>query len=191
VSGDLPADADHSEVQPPEDETAQQDRPSARKDPARSLLDRLRSAPAAPTHPRVRRGRRYVSPDDQHWSGPVADERDPGRLSDGVAKVVEDQGWRRTLDEASLEPRWAQIVGSAVAEHARPDRLVAGELTVVASSTAWATQIRLMSRQLLGRIAAEVGENVVTRITVRGPTTPDWRHGPLRVRGRGPRDTYG
>jgi predicted nucleic acid-binding Zn ribbon protein len=44
---------------------------------------------------------------------------------------------------------------------------------------------------VLGRIAAEVGPDVVRRLVVRGPTTPDWRHGPLRVKGRGPRDTYG
>jgi len=44
---------------------------------------------------------------------------------------------------------------------------------------------------LLERIAAEVGPGVVTRVRVQGPTSPDWRHGPLRVTGRGPRDTYG
>jgi predicted nucleic acid-binding Zn ribbon protein len=48
-----------------------------------------------------------------------------------------------------------------------------------------------MSSQLLKQIAAEVGPDVVRRMTVRGPTAPDWRHGPLRVTGRGPRDTYG
>jgi len=31
----------------------------------------------------------------------------------------------------------------------------------------------------------------VQRLRVHGPTAPDWRHGPLRVTGRGPRDTYG
>jgi len=70
-------------------------------------------------------------------------------------------------------------------------RLEAGRLTCVAESTAWATQIRLMSRALLDRIADELGAGVVTTLHVQGPTAPDWRHGPLRVTGRGPRDTYG
>jgi predicted nucleic acid-binding Zn ribbon protein len=82
-------------------------------------------------------------------------------------------------------------VGPDVAAHCRPERLVAGELTVVAETTAWATQLRLMSRQLLTAIAREVGPDVVRRLRVHGPTAPDWRHGPLRVTGRGPRDTYG
>jgi creatinine amidohydrolase/Fe(II)-dependent formamide hydrolase-like protein len=45
--------------------------------------------------------------------------------------------------------------------------------------------------RLLDRLAADLGPDVVRRIRVHGPTAPDWRHGPLRVTGRGPRDTYG
>ncbi len=45
--------------------------------------------------------------------------------------------------------------------------------------------------KLLGRIAGEVGANVVTKLHVHGPVTPTWTKGPKRVRGRGPRDTYG
>jgi predicted nucleic acid-binding Zn ribbon protein len=88
-------------------------------------------------------------------------------------------------------PRWGQIVGEEIAAHCKPERLEAGELHLVAESTAWATQLRLMARQLLARIEADAGPDVVSRITVRGPTSPNWRHGPLRVEGRGPRDTYG
>ena len=54
-----------------------------------------------------------------------------------------------------------------------------------------ATQIRLLSSTILDRLAAEVGPGVVRRLRVHGPTAPNWRHGRLRVAGRGPRDTYG
>jgi predicted nucleic acid-binding Zn ribbon protein len=108
-----------------------------------------------------------------------------------VRDLVQDRSWERTLNAAGLMPRWAEIVGAEVAEHCRPVRLTDGELVCVAESTAWATQLRLLNRQLLARIAAEVGDGVVTRIRVHGPSAPDWRHGPLRVLGRGPRDTYG
>ena len=82
-------------------------------------------------------------------------------------------------------------VGAEVAEHARPVELRDGELTVAASSTAWATQLRLLQRQLLGKIAAGLGPNVVRRLKVQGPTAPSWRKGPRHAPGRGPRDTYG
>lgn len=78
-----------------------------------------------------------------------------------------------------------------MAEHAKPISLREGELTVQAESTAWATQLRLLQRQLLAKIAAGVGDGVVKRIKVAGPATPSWRYGLRHVPGRGPRDTYG
>jgi predicted nucleic acid-binding Zn ribbon protein len=83
------------------------------------------------------------------------------------------------------------VVGPDVAQHSRPVRLSDGELTVEAESTAWATQLRLLAASLLTRIAAEVGHNVVTKLHIHGPSVPSWSRGPRRVRGRGPRDTYG
>jgi len=160
--------------------------PAASQDAARRLLARARRTKPAP----VRRSRRAAAI-EQTWSGAGADERDPRPLGDAVQELVEERDWGRTLVAAGLLPRWAQIVGSDVAAHCRPERLEAGELTCVAESTAWATQLRLMSPQLLARIADEVGPDVVAKLRVRGPSAPDWRHGPLRVTGRGPRDTYG
>ena len=104
---------------------------------------------------------------------------------------MSDRKWEDALRTAGIPARWEQIVGTDIAAHCRPSALDGGDLTVVAESTAWATNLTLMSRQLLERIAAEVGPGVVKRIHVHGPTAPDWRHGPLRVSGRGPRDTYG
>jgi predicted nucleic acid-binding Zn ribbon protein len=74
-----------------------------------------------------------------------------------VNELVRDRSWERTLNAAGLAPRWPQIVGEDIAAHCRPDRLVDGELTVIAESTAWATQLRLMSRQVLARITTEIG----------------------------------
>jgi predicted nucleic acid-binding Zn ribbon protein len=108
-----------------------------------------------------------------------------------VDDLVRERQWEKTLRSAGILTRWEQIVGAEVAAHCRPMRLEAGRLICVAESTAWATQIRLLTHSLLERIAAELGPAVVTTLHVQGPTAPDWRHGPLRVTGRGPRDTYG
>jgi predicted nucleic acid-binding Zn ribbon protein len=164
------------------------DAPRDERTAARRLLDRARGAAAAPARaPR----RRRLPPDEQPWSGPAADGRDPAPLGASLDALVREQSWESSVRSAGLSARWDQIVGAEIAAHCRPVRLSAGELTCVAESTAWATQLRLMSRQLLTRIAAEVGPDVVRRLKVRGPTAPDWRHGPLRVIGQGPRDTYG
>jgi predicted nucleic acid-binding Zn ribbon protein len=101
------------------------------------------------------------------------------------------QGWNEQLVSASVFGRWAELVGADVAEHATPISLKDGELTVAASSTAWATQLRTLQRQLLGKIAAGLGPNVVRRMKIQGPSAPTWRKGPRHAPGRGPRDTYG
>ena len=80
---------------------------------------------------------------------------------------------------------------SSAADYVGPALIALGVLSLVAESTAWATQIRMLVPQLHRRLDDVVGRGVVTRVEVRGPTGPDWRKGPLRVRGPGPRDTYG
>lgn len=100
-------------------------------------------------------------------------------------------GWRDRLANGQVFGQWTRLVGEEVAEHAQPVTLVDGELTVRASSTAWATQLRLLQRQLLARIASGVGHGVVKRMRIQGPTAPSWRNGPRHIAGRGPRDTYG
>nr|WP_239679579.1 DciA family protein [Natronosporangium hydrolyticum] len=125
------------------------------------------------------------------WSAAGPDARDPQPFAAVLAKLVADRGWQRPAAEATVFGRWAKLVGEDVAEHSRPVKLEDGVLTVEAVSTAWATQLRLLAGSLLKRIAGEVGHGVVTRLHVHGPAAPSWDRGPRRVRGRGPRDTYG
>ena len=108
-----------------------------------------------------------------------------------LAKLVKTRGWQKPAAEATVFGEWERVVGEDVAAHSRPVKLENGELTVEAESTAWATQLRMLAGKLIVRIANEVGNNVVKKLHIHGPTAPSWSRGPRRVRGRGPRDTYG
>lgn len=167
-------------------------------DAARAVLSRMRaaarSAPAA-EQPRTagrtsaqRHRRRRVG----GFSGPGPDDRDPAPLAGIWGRLVAEQGWSTSLDAARLHGLWPEIVGPANAEHAVPEDFdpASGVLVVRTSSTAWAEQLRLMLPTLRQAIEAKVGSGVVRDIRVVGPTPPRTR-GRLRVRGRGPRDTYG
>ena len=125
------------------------------------------------------------------YSGPGPDPRDPQPFAAILDRLVKTRGWQRPAAEATVFGAWERVVGPDVAKHSRPVKLADGELTVEAESTAWATQLRLLAGSLLRRIAAEVGHNVVTKLHIHGPASPSWNRGPRRVRGRGPRDTYG
>jgi predicted nucleic acid-binding Zn ribbon protein len=127
----------------------------------------------------------------RRWSGPKPDERDPQPLGRLAARLAANRGWAARLAGGQVFGKWAALVGTDLAEHTEPVALSEGELTVRTDSTAWATQLRLLQRQVLAKIAAEVGDGVVKRLKVQGPSAPSWRHGPRHVPGRGPRDTYG
>lgn len=124
-------------------------------------------------------------------SGAHPDDRDPQRLAATLHRLIGDRGWEPTLQTAGVMGRWETLVGREVAEHCRPERFDDGLLVLVAESTAWATQLRMLGPQIAKRVNEGIGARVVQRVTVHGPATPSWRHGPRRVLGRGPRDTYG
>jgi predicted nucleic acid-binding Zn ribbon protein len=116
---------------------------------------------------------------------------DPQPLTTAIRGLIGDEGWQTAAAVGSVFGRWPQIVGADLAAHTRPDRFTDGELLVIADSTAWATQVRLLAGTLVRRLNSELGEGTVTRVKVRGPEQPR-RPGEWRVRGgRGPRDTYG
>jgi predicted nucleic acid-binding Zn ribbon protein len=123
---------------------------------------------------------------------PEPRREDPTPLSSAISGLLDAEGWALSAATGSVFGRWAEIVGADLAGHTSPERLSDGELTVVADSTAWATQVRLLAAQLVLRLNRELGDGTVLRVTVRGPAAPGRKPGQWRVRGgRGPRDTYG
>lgn len=124
-------------------------------------------------------------------SGSGPDARDPQLVGAAIQRLIAERGWEDTTAAAGVLARWGELFGPEIADHCRPLSLMDGELVLTAESSAWATQLRLLTRTMQARIEEQVGKGVVTRIVVRGPAQADWKKGPLRVRGRGPRDTYG
>ncbi|PZS12681.1 MAG: hypothetical protein DLM57_18340 [Pseudonocardiales bacterium] len=126
------------------------------------------------------------------YSGPTPDDLDPQPVGRILAGYVEDRGWQLPLAQARVFADWAALVGDDIAAHSTPIGLRDGELKLSAESTAWATQLRLLTATLLARLVAELGPDVVTKLIITGPAGPSWKHGGYSVRGtRGPRDTYG
>ena len=117
--------------------------------------------------------------------------RDPQLLGAAVDDFLVEKGWEHTSTAAALLANWEQIAGPDLASHVVPESFVDGELALRAESTSWATQVSLLLPHLRTAITEAVGSGVVKNITVVGPTGPSWVAGPRRVKGRGPRDTYG
>jgi len=181
--GDVGGDAsDDSALGEPDADTA-----------AASALARAREAARAKGLRPGSRPMRRRNPGGQGngLAGSGRDGRDPSLLGDQMDRLLVDRGWNVDVAVGSVMGRWPAIVGTDVAEHCAPVTFSDGVLTVRADSTAWATQLRLMSSSILGRLEAEVGKDTVSELRVQGPSAPSWIRGLRKSTGPGPRDTYG
>jgi len=124
-------------------------------------------------------------------SGAGDDPRDPKRAGRVLDAYIADRGWEISVSIHTLLDRWADVVGESVAAHSTPETYDGGIVVVRTDSTAWATQLRTIAPQIVAKLNEAVGDGSVTLVEVRGPDAPTWRHGKLRVKGKGPRDTYG
>ena len=129
-------------------------------------------------------------------SGQVRIERtkntDPQSGESGLSEVIAGRNWGKGFAEGNLFSNWEEIVGVEIAQHTTPISLVDGRLTIQSSSSAWATQMRLMQDDLLKTISNSAPGALVEQLNVIGPHAPSWKRGLRSIRGaKGPRDTYG
>jgi len=124
-------------------------------------------------------------------SKPFEAGRDPVSAISSVDALVSDFRWSTEIAEAELHVKWAEVVGADTAANSSPEDLVDGTLTIRCRSTAWATQLRMMSDAILERLNADFAELKITSVKMLAPEAPSWKKGPRSVPGRGPRDTYG
>ena len=134
----------------------------------------------------TRRNKKIVENEDRvHLS-------DPQPLSSVFNEVIANRDWKQGIAEGNLFSEWEKIVGSDVAQHASPLTLLEGKLTIQTTSTAWATQLRLISADLLKTIRDSAPGALVDELVILGPHAPSWKRGLRTIRGsKGPRDTYG
>lgn len=124
-------------------------------------------------------------------SEPFSPGRDPVSAGDALGGVTAQLGWEQTLAQATLITDWAEIVGPDTAQNSAVEKFEAGVVTVRCSSTAWSTQLNLISVDILTQVLREHPDAGVHKITFIGPNAPSWKRGPKSVPGRGARDTYG
>jgi predicted nucleic acid-binding Zn ribbon protein len=136
------------------------------------------------------RARAQAAEDNPH-NLPFSPGRDPRGLSTILGNLTREMGWTKPLAQSTMLEAWPDLVGPDIAAHARVAGVSDGVLTISCESTAWASALRLMSSDVLTKIATEHPESGVTAIRFLGPDAPSWKRGPKSVPGRGPRDTYG
>ncbi|MGP9845820.1 DUF721 domain-containing protein [Brachybacterium sp. 107] len=165
---------------------------------ARRTVNRSRAAArdrglfpiSAKTQARDVRDRSGSSPG---YSGSRPDPRDPQGIESVLRKVLGNLGWNAGMNAGRVLEEWDDIVGEKVSAHCRPVSLEDGVLVISASSSAWASQLRMLTPRLITTIEEHVGSHVVAELRVTGPAAAErtWKKGRRTVTWRGPRDTYG
>lgn len=119
------------------------------------------------------------------------DPRDPRSLGRVFGGIIGRRGWTTSLDVGQVTGRWHELVGPDIAAHCTVERFEPPALVVRASSTTWATQLKIMREAILDRLERELGRRVVEEIEILGPVQRSFTRGRRSVKGRGPRDTWG
>jgi hypothetical protein len=83
------------------------------------------------------------------------------RLGESLAEVATGLHLDDPWVTAAVFSGWAELVGEAVAAHARPRVLRRGVLTVEVDSPAWATQLHFLEGDLVERLAGVAGLRIV------------------------------
>jgi predicted nucleic acid-binding Zn ribbon protein len=160
--------------------------PEGEAPPAKSGIELAREALAQAKADALKRG--TVPGQKRRSGGRVVRVREPGRGGDprpfgsAIRDLMASRGWEQRAAVGGVFGNWANIVGAELAEHTRPDRFEDGELTVAADSTTWATQLRLLSSNLVRRLNEELGHGTVRKVKVVGPSSGPRRTGAWRVR---------
>jgi predicted nucleic acid-binding Zn ribbon protein len=107
---------------------------------------------------------------------------DPRPFGAAIRDLLAERGWERQAAIGGVFGNWAGIVGKEVAEHTTPAAFDDGKVVVVADSSTWAQQVRLLAPTLVRRLNEELGDGTVRRVEVRGPASAPGRKGGWRVR---------
>jgi predicted nucleic acid-binding Zn ribbon protein len=122
----------------------------------------------------------------------VGQPGDPELIGGVLNDLISDRDWDSGLAEGNLFVNWQKIVGDEIAQHAQPISILDNVLTIQSSSTAWATQLNLISNDVLASLQASAPGALVEKLSIIGPQGPSWKRGIRTIRGaRGPRDTFG
>jgi predicted nucleic acid-binding Zn ribbon protein len=96
---------------------------------------------------------------------------EPVPLRDAIAAVGRELGLPSPDVVGTLVAQWEEIVGPAIAKHARVRSVRDGECTIAVDGPAWATQLRYGASDLVDRVNEHCGEGAVTsvKVVVTGP----------------------
>ncbi len=91
----------------------------------------------------------------------------PKRLEETLDQVTSQLKVPRAQVLGVIFQQWEKMVGSVMASHTSPVRLVEGELVVTVDDPAWATEMRFFGAEIIERINNIANEEAVVCLTIK------------------------
>lgn len=91
----------------------------------------------------------------------------PRAIGESIDRAAAALGAPRASALHTVFVRWPELVGPAIAAHARPLSLKDGLLTIAVDQPGWATQLRYLDASLKAQLTDALGEGVVSRVELR------------------------
>jgi hypothetical protein len=129
----------------------------AKSDPTRKTRTRVKRLPPSERSARIIR----------EWRGcdePVDFERGLSRPSDFIHSILEAAGAADGLHEDQLKASWNELAGEFIASQTDPVSVKQGELLLRVSQPALRFQLERMKPQLIARMRAALGHDVIQSI---------------------------
>ena len=92
---------------------------------------------------------------------------DPRPMPEVLDQVLAGLGAPSADAVVTVSERWSDLIGAEVAAHVTPVSIEHGRLTMVADSPAWASHVRWAEADLIARLAALIGPDVVRTVAIR------------------------
>ena len=93
--------------------------------------------------------------------------RDPIEIGETLDRYLDYLGAPPIRTLSSLQDRWSDVVGPALAEPTRPIELVDGVLVIGCDDATWASQVGWMQAQIIERFRTLFPDTEIRRIKAR------------------------
>ena len=115
----------------------------------------------------VEKQRHRAGSQRQRRSGPTRHDPEPVVIGETLDHYLEYLGAPPVRTLSSLQERWSDVVGPALAEPTRPVELVDGVLVIGCDDATWASQVGWMETQITARFRALFPGTEIRRIKAR------------------------
>jgi hypothetical protein len=98
--------------------------------------------------------------------------RRPAPVADLLDGILAGKPLARRLHEAKLWQVWDRVVGTQIADRARPVAFRDGVLTVIVGSAPWRQQLTFLKVEIVAKLNEAMGEPLVTDLFLKAGSLP-------------------